>query len=225
MPTNGLSRLLGLPALQLNKNQASEEALHAHRQQVTLYLSRRLADVSRIQKDQQELRVNRQLEQQSMNAMSSLVAGGSSTSKSNKGAGDEEEGGIPAIFVPDARLTGSGLTDDDDDEEPPIDSLLSPEQIQQFESESSQLLQEANTQLAAIEKAQASLLEISSLQSELTIHLTQQMELTDKLWEDSVLVTGRVEEGNKQLKEARERSKEGRLWLLIFLLGASFSLL
>lgn len=137
----------------------------------------------------------------------------------------DPNGTVPSMFVPAPILKAVPNGTDYEDDEPPIDTVLSQEQIQQFESESSALLQEANSQLASIEKAQTSLLEISNLQSELAVHLTQQMEITDKLWEDSVLVSGRVEEGNKQLKQARDRNREGRLWLLVFLIGASFSLL
>ena len=34
-----------------------------------------------------------------------------------------------------------------------------------------------------------------------------------------------VEKGNEQLKEARRRARDGRKWILIFLVGASLSLL
>lgn len=228
---NQFSRLLGLPALlPSNDAEKSEEMLHAHRSQVSLYIGRRLADVGRVQKEQQEVRVLRQLERQSMSTAGAAgaihVPGSASGAGGSKGKAREDDGAIPAIFVPDPIESSQGDADGGEDEDyAPIDSLLSQSQIQQFESESSALLQEANSALASIEKAQTSLLEISSLQSELAVHLTQQMELTDQLWEDSVMVSGRVDEGNKQLKEARERNKEGRLWLLVFLLGASFSLL
>lgn len=232
---NQFSRLLGLPALlPSNDAEKSEEMLHAHRSQVSLYIGRRLADVGRVQKEQQEVRVLRQLERQSMSTAGAAgaihVSGPASGAGGSKGKAREDDGAIPAIFVPDPIQSSQGDPDGygyggEDEDYTPIDSLLSQSQIQQFESESSALLQEANSALASIEKAQTSLLEISSLQSELAVHLTQQMELTDQLWEDSVMVSGRVDEGNKQLKEARERNKEGRLWLLVFLLGASFSLL
>lgn len=202
----------------------SEDQLHAHRQQVVLYLSRRLADVGHIQQEQQELRVARQLEKQNSSrntAHISMVEKETSKSASRLDA----NGSVPSMFVPAPMSKVVAGSTDYDDDEPPIDSVLSQEQIQQFESESSALLQEANSQLAAIEKAQTSLLEISNLQSELAVHLTQQAEITDQLWEDAVLVSGRVEEGNKQLRQARDRNREGRLWLLVFLIGASFSLL
>ena len=119
---------------------------------------------------------------------------------------------IPSIFIPES-------------EDEPIESLLTPAQIQQFEAESSSLLQETQNQLAALQAAQSSLLEISALQSELVVHLTQQSEFTDKLWEDAQFVSGRVDEGNKQLKKAKERNKDSRIYLLAFLIGASLTLL
>ncbi|KAK9899938.1 hypothetical protein P389DRAFT_5787 [Cystobasidium minutum MCA 4210] len=224
LSANNISRFLRIPSLPGSQQAQSEEQLHAHRQQVVLYLSRRLADVGRIQQEQQELRVARQLEKQNMSrntAHISMVERESSKSANKL----DPNGTVPSMFVPAPISKAVPNGTDYEDDEPPIDTVLSQEQIQQFESESSALLQEANSQLASIEKAQTSLLEISNLQSELAVHLTQQMEITDKLWEDSVLVSGRVEEGNKQLKQARDRNREGRLWLLVFLIGASFSLL
>lgn len=227
LSANNISRLLGLPALQASEQLATEEQLHTHRQQIVVDLSRRLADAGRIQQEQQEMRVARQLEKQELSRGSVNPINSTKDGKHQRQT-STVSGGVPTAYIPAPLASGTiggrdGYGDDEDDG--PIDSLLSQEQIQQFESESSALLQEANSQLAAIEKAQSSLLEISNLQSELAVHLTQQMEITDKLWEDSVLVSGRVEEGNKQLKQARDRNREGRLWLLIFLLGASFSLL
>lgn len=215
---------MGLPSHQNDPQARAEEQLHAHRQQVVLYLSRRLADVGHIQQEQQELRVARQMEKQNMSrntAHMSMVERATSKSANKL----DPSGTVPSMFVPAPIAKAIPSSTEYDDDEPPIDTVLSQEQIQQFESESSALLQEANSQLASIEKAQTSLLEISNLQSELAVHLTQQMEITDKLWEDSVLVTGRVQEGNKQLRQARDRNREGRLWLLVFLVGASFSLL
>ena len=225
---NNFTRFLGLPPVLSNQAERAEDQLNAHRQQVILFLSRRLADVGRIQHEQQEIRVARQLERQNLSTSSAAAANRAlaQAGDSGKGKGKGLDDGVPDIFVPAPITTGYDSDEGGmDGFDAPIDSLLSKEQIQQFESESSALLQEANSQLAAIEKAQSSLLEISTLQSELAIHLTQQMEITDQLWEDSVLVSGRVDEGNKQLVKARERNREGRLWLLIFLVGASLSLL
>lgn len=200
--------------------QATEEQYHAHRTAITLYLSRKLAHSSKQQKDQQEKRIQRQLEKQSMAAGAPLIFTESSASAMVK-----QPSAKPIYGDSRPIMAATNGFEDAGDYDEPIESLLTADQIQQFESESSQMLQEANAQMASIEKAQSSLLEISALQNELVVQLTQQTELTDKLWEDAVFVTGRVQEGNKQLKQARERNREGRIWLLIFLMGASLSLL
>lgn len=106
-----------------------------------------------------------------------------------------------------------------------LSSTLSPLQIQQFEAEESALLKSTQIDLISLKLAESSLLEISSLQSQLAIHLAQQSELTDQLWEEAIGVTGKVEEGNVQLRKARERNRESRIWLLIFLIMASVTLL
>lgn len=241
LSSSRLTSFLGLPALAPTGREAAEETLHAHRQQVTLYLSRRLAVIGTVQKEQQEERVARQLERGSLGDVYASTAklGGKATGKG--GDGDEDE--VPDIFVPAPISSSSkprqgasssaypndsatnGYYDDDPSSSEPIESLLSASQIQQFESESSALLQSTNAQLASIQRAESSLLEIAALQEQLASHLMQQVEMTDKLWEDSVLVSGRVQDGNVQLKKARERNREGRVWLLVFLVGASLSLL
>lgn len=134
-------------------------------------------------------------------------------------------------------------------DEPPIESLLSQEQMQAFEDEAQQLTEAAQTQLSQIKSAETSLLEISALQctrtislpicliasfgglstelyaAELVIHLTQQNEVTTQLWEDSMFVSTKVDDANKQLGKARDRNRESRIWLLVFLIGASLTLL
>jgi syntaxin 18 len=200
-------RSLGLP----NPHAASLELLKAHRSAITLYLNTALAKVSKEQQDQQEIRVRRQMDRNahtlSLDAYSAKAATQHRSTKSVSG----ESIFVPKAFVPK--------------DEPSIDSLLSPAQIQQFESEQSALLQQTQNELAALKQAESSLLEISTLQSELVLHLTQQAEITDKLWEDSMYVSGRVDEGNKQLQKAKERNRDSRIWLLVFLIGASLSLL
>ena len=68
-------------------------------------------------------------------------------------------------------------------------------------------------------------MEISALQMELVAHLTKQTEQTEQLYEDAIATAATVEKGNEQLKEARRRARDGRKWILLFLIGASLSLL
>lgn len=164
--------------------------------------------------------------------------GGPAASKAS--TGQDRVGRVPSIYrpIPIANsgnnksttngTTGGPLGDDDDDELLDVhDGLeeLTQEMIQQFEAEESALLRATNTDLASLKQAESSLLEISALQTQLAMHLTQQGELTDKLWEEAVGVAGKVDEGNQQLKKAKERNKESRIILLMFLILASLTLL
>lgn len=56
-------------------------------------------------------------------------------------------------------------------DEPPIESLLSQQQMQAFEDEAQQLNEAAQTQLSQIKSAETSLLEISALQCAHTLRL------------------------------------------------------
>jgi syntaxin 18 len=226
-PAGRVGRLLGIP---LVTSTPASDQLKAHRASIVLYLTNALAAVGHAQQAQQEARVARHMERTGggaggLGGLGSLGADAIGAARgevhlSERKAGKQPE--VPALYVPSPLPAGA---DDDDDDEPAIDDLLSPEQVQQFEAEASSLLRATQDQLAALRTAETSLLEIGALQSELAHHLTQQAELTDQLWEDATTVTSRVDEGNKQLKRARERNRESRLYLLVFLVGASLTLL
>ncbi|BGP12808.1 hypothetical protein JCM10213_008069 [Rhodosporidiobolus nylandii] len=219
----------------------TSDFLTSHRSYITLYLNALLASVSQRQRDQQEARVRRQLEK--TQSLGGLGGGGAlgmdelgrqmgARAKSDfsargdaKGKDREDEGQVgqvPSIYRP-APLPGAG--EDDDEEDNLLGNELTAEQVQQFEAEESALLKATQSDLEALKTAESSLLEIASLQSQLAMHLGQQAELTDQLWEDAITVTGKVEEGNQQLKKAKERGRDSRMWLLIFLFGSSFTLL
>lgn len=102
---------------------------------------------------------------------------------------------------------------------------LSQSQILQFETENANMLREVQDTLQSVQQAETRLLEISALQTELVANLTRQTELTDQLYDDAIAATGAVEKGNVELHEAKKRAKDSRLFILIFLMGASLSLL
>lgn len=102
---------------------------------------------------------------------------------------------------------------------------LSPEQIQQFESENNALLTHLESTLTSVLSAEKSLLEISEMQTQLVAHLAQQTEMIDTLYEQAVGSVGEMRGAKEQLVKAKERSGEARLFLLVFLIGASLGLL
>ncbi|KAL0949724.1 hypothetical protein HGRIS_009764 [Hohenbuehelia grisea] len=238
--TNPLARLL--PArLRANEETANSDFVAAHRSSITWYLSRRLTEASQRQKEMQEERVKRQLER------TKTLGSGATREASILGAGDLDpvpqkasgSGGwlgeassnflaatigapsastsqIPVPPPPDAVF----MSDDEEDE-----MELSSSQIMQFETENANILREVQDTLESVQQAEARLMDISALQMELVTHLTRQTELTDQLYEDAIATTSMVEKGNEQLREAKRRAKDGRLFILLFLIGASLSLL
>ena len=118
--------------------------------------------------------------------------------------------------------TTTPVEDTEDDED---DYELTASQIMQFEDENAAILRNVQDTLASVQQAESRLLEISQLQTELIAHLTHQTELTDRLFEDAIATTSTMDKGNEQLREAKRRAKDSRLYILVFLIGASLSLL
>ncbi|WWC91197.1 uncharacterized protein L201_006139 [Kwoniella dendrophila CBS 6074] len=106
-----------------------------------------------------------------------------------------------------------------------IEDKLSKEQIQQFENENNKLLENMSITLSTVLNAEQSLLEISNLQNELIQHLNSQTESIDLLYQDAYNSLNSLNQANNQLKKAKNNQNDSRLFLLIFLIGASLALL
>ena len=102
---------------------------------------------------------------------------------------------------------------------------LSHSQILAFEAENAGLLRGMQDTLAGVQAAETRLREIGALQAQLVAQLTHQTAQTEQLYEDALATAATVEKGNAQLREARRRARDGRKWILLFLVGASLSLL
>lgn len=218
------------------------EYLAAHHASITWYLSRRLTEASQHQKELQEERVKRQLER--TRTLGSSAAREAVTISSRdvirarqQSTSDSWLGGASSVLVSGIAATigsasGRSVTlkslgstpvenSDEDDEE----LELSESQILQFENENANILRSVQDTLESVQQAETRLMDISNLQMELVMHLTHQTELTEKLYEDAIATTSTVEKGNVQLREARRRAKDSRIFILVFLVGASLSLL
>lgn len=229
-----------LPArLRQDEASLSSDVIAAHHASITWYLSRRLTEASQTQRELQQERIKRQLERTrtlgsgaaqeilTLDSQPLKQSPGSNTSNS-LGPGSWLESTIGAaigvnssqrrpVYTPS---DSSYVSEEDEDE-----IELSASQIMQFEAENSNILKNMQDTLESVQQAESRLMDISALQVELVARLTQQTELTDRLYEDALTATSTVEKGNEQLKEAKRRAKDGRLFILVFLLGASFSLL
>ncbi|KZT42875.1 hypothetical protein SISSUDRAFT_979048 [Sistotremastrum suecicum HHB10207 ss-3] len=229
---------LASPAV-LSETSASD-FIAAHHASITWYLNRRLARASQIQRDMQEERINRQLGRAktlgSGAAREALTMGldGTNISSPNGSTRPQDSGSRSGLASSLSRFTSlpsaayptpppQSYQPEDEDSEP--EEELTQAQIQQFESENAALLRGLQTTLAAVQKAESSLLDIAALQTELVTHLTQQTEITDQLYDDAIASSSTVERANVQLREARRRGKDSRLFILVFLIGSSFALL
>jgi len=242
--TNRLTRFL--PArLRQDESTLSSDFIAAHHSSITWYLGRRLTEASQMQKELQEERVKRQLERtrtlgsgaaQEALTMTRQYSGSNnrlSEPPNIKTPGGWLENTIAAtigatsIQEPQRKIptypssASANISEDDDDDE----IELTASQILQFEQENANILKSVQDTLESVQQAESRLVDISALQMELITHLTRQTELTDQLYEDALATTSTVEKGNEQLKEAKRRAKDGRLFLLVFLIGASMSLL
>lgn len=246
--TNFLTRLL--PA-RLKQDSSSLVAANraAHNSSITYYLNRRLAEVGQTQKEMQEERIRRQMEQTrtlGSNAAREAVSMGlgdlipvpepiSLAGSGRSWLGDAASNLVSSIGLPSPSLSTNSprpdsssavqSLDDEFDDDDYDDMELSASQIQQFESENANILRSVQDTLASVQQAEARLMDISALQTELVAHLTKQSEITDQLYEDAIATTASMEKGNVQLKEAKRRAKDSRLYILVFLIGASLALL
>jgi syntaxin 18 len=172
-----------------------------------------LAKLSAQQTVLQEERAKRRAER------SRTLGGGAEREASQRQIIDSAGTRGPAVSVPP---TSFNIVAPD---EAPIEQQLSAAQLQQFESENNALLDHMQNQLDSVLAAEKSLLEISNLQTELVKHLAMQTEITDKLYDEAIGSVAEMGKATQQLKKAKERSGEARLFLLIFLIGASMALL
>lgn len=172
----------------------AEDVTLVHRSSMTWLLNQQLTKVSKIQKEQQEIRLTREIEK-SENQLSRMPV---------------------SSIIP---------TQEESIELDAFEEMLSKEQLQVLDKENSVMLENLNNTLNQIKSAEKALLEISTLQTQLTNHLAAQTLQTDQLYADALATTKTVERGNTQLLSAKERNRGSRRFMLAFLIGASFVLL
>ncbi|CAO3612856.1 unnamed protein product [Cunninghamella blakesleeana] len=225
-----------IPNANLNKE---EDILSIHHNNIIWLLNKLLTDVSKLQRDQQEVRLTRELEKSENHLSNSTMS--SSKSFHNDSSNDpplsSSSSGLGIQWKPTKSTTTASppihhhhISQDHDliyatEDMDAFEQQLSEEQVQLLEKENEAMLEEMNGTLNQVKQAEKALLEISALQTQLTNHLAVQTMQTDRLYGDSLATNERVEQGNLQLQQARERNRGTRKFMLAFLLGASFVLL
>lgn len=185
----------------------------SHRDGVIFSLRLRLQQAGKVQENIISTRLNREIER-SQNILSksrsdrfqSDFPSSSGTSKQTLSAAD-----IDLESELSSKREREALRHD-------LESQMSPAQLQQLQSEETTMLKHYNAELEKIQKAQSSVLEISNLQTELTMHLNLQAEGISQLVSDSFEIGGNVSEGNRQLEKAKERFRPAQ-WAFYVAVG------
>lgn len=202
--TSFLNRLL--PNLE---EKAKSDILATHRSSITWYLNYKLLQISQSHAETKTIRLTREEEKR--------LAANTAISSTPRYAYAQDD---PDVLT-DASSTTSALETDVAVRE----TLLSPLQLEQYESENTQLLDEFQDQLSQVRSVQSKLLEIAELSSELQSHLLSQTEMTDRLMTEAEQTTVEVTKGNEQLGKAKARNKNVRLFLVTFFMVLAFVLL
>lgn len=102
---------------------------------------------------------------------------------------------------------------------------ISPEDIQVFEAENEQLYNELNTVVEEVKQIESKVVHIAELQEIFTEKVLDQDKDLDSLMTTVVGSTENVKEANEQIRQAIQRNAGLRVWILLYLLVMSFSLL
>ncbi|KAK9370518.1 hypothetical protein V1509DRAFT_616031 [Lipomyces kononenkoae] len=192
------------------KEDARIATLALHRRGVTQYLNYLLTRTSELQTELQEVRVARETER----AKSML---------NTRTAGVQPK--IGGVISTDQMVVQAERQRDED-----MRLQQDPVLQQQLEEENTALLAEFQQTLEQTEQAERSLYEIAALQGELEMHLANQSELTQQLYDEAVQTMGHVEYANTELQSAQKRNRLASkiiifmsLFLALFLLFVDYA--
>ncbi|MCO5565664.1 hypothetical protein L7F22_019338 [Adiantum nelumboides] len=223
---NPFSRLLGSATTSASPGRSHPlyaEQLSQHRFAITQYLNNKLAQTNAKMGDLQEARLKAQRVKQ-IN-----LAGSAATLTSSNGIEKKREpvaGSVRATQTKEkSSVPNEVLSLDQPYQSDFSSSQLTAEQIQQFDKESSALVESLSDDLRAVEAAERKLSEISELQTQLIQHLGNQTEMADNLHQEALGHTLEVGKGNEQLQRAKENNRQANRFLCIFLIGSGLGLL
>lgn len=102
---------------------------------------------------------------------------------------------------------------------------LSEQELQQLQLENESMVGEFESALNQIQDTQRSIVEISTLQSQLATEIDQQMQQTERLYNEAVGAVDAVDQGNEFLISARKNQATARRWVMVILVVLSLVLL
>ncbi|KAI1373263.1 hypothetical protein F4677DRAFT_225905 [Hypoxylon crocopeplum] len=175
--------------------------ISAHRDGVLWLLRHRLQECVKTQQDMMEIRLMREMEKSR-----SVLAKSRRQDVSLVAIGNMHEPGSP---VESKRRASQALPPDETPSFTPAGDLTE-EQIQMFERDNQDMLKHYESTLDQVRTAEKSLLEISELQTQLIDTLTTQSAGIEQLVTDAENTTENIGGGNRQLKQATQKSSPAK---------------
>ncbi|KAJ2747116.1 hypothetical protein GGI20_000821 [Coemansia sp. BCRC 34301] len=175
------------------------DTLAAHQSSIVWWLNSTLQKANKVHAGMQELYLRQKLERQRSALSQARAQPGSPNSsvKNNSGSGEQDE----------------------------VLRHLSEQELQQLQMENKNMVQEFESALGKIRETQRSVLEISTLQTQLATEMNVQMQQTERLYNDAVGALDAVGQGNDYLVSARNHQSSARKWVLLILFVLSLVLL
>ncbi|MCJ1405017.1 hypothetical protein MMC11_008243 [Xylographa trunciseda] len=189
---------------------ARQETIKVHRESVIWYLRKKLGEAAELQSGMMQTRLDREVEKSksvlykttgvagresahsATSDITGLVGARGVTGKDNRT--EKNRGGNPVM----------------DDSEKRIEQTLSPEQLQQFAQENSDMLKYYEDTLDKVRTAERSMIEIAELQTTLAANLETQSSMINDLVLESLETRDDIAGGNKELKRAVDRKGPAR---------------
>ncbi|KAJ2871876.1 hypothetical protein GGH93_004468 [Coemansia aciculifera] len=173
------------------------DTLAAHQSSVVWWLNSTLQKTNKVHAEMQELHLRQKLERQ-RGVLSQARAQPTAPSSSERSDGREKD---------------------------EVLRHLSEQELQQLQMENKNMVEEFESALDKIRETQRSVLEISTLQTQLATEMDAQMQQTERLYNDAVGALDAVGQGNDYLVSARKHQSSARKWVLIILFVLSLVLL
>ncbi|KAF3913475.1 Syntaxin-18 [Arthrobotrys entomopaga] len=197
---------------EIDEEEEKSKWIALHREGVLWLLKNRLEKLSEIQREQQETRLMREVEKNKSILenvafdKSQGLAIGNAALQASKAA--QVEAQAKAYKRSQAAAAATAALEDDEGKD--IEQKLSADQLRIFAKENQDMVKFYEDTLDQIRSAERSLIEISEMQNRIVMDIAAQTDHIDQLMADSVQTAQNMEAGNKQLKQAAQRSSPAR---------------
>ncbi|KAJ1644620.1 hypothetical protein J3B02_005381 [Coemansia erecta] len=189
---------------------SKRDIVAAHQSSVIWWLNSLLQKTNKVHAEMQELYLRQKLERQR-----GLVS-------RQQQQQQQQQKDVSPIKSGEAGRADSEQAQKDQEE---MLSHLSQQELQMLQEENRSMLNQFESALDQVRETQRSLVEISTLQTQLANELNAQMQQTERLYNEAVGSLDAVGQGNEYLVSARKHQSGARKWVLIVFVVLSFVLL